>query len=212
LNLPRLYPILDSALLEARRCTVEAAAIGMLEAGAGILQIRHKGHWTRNLFEQAKRVAALCKEAKALLIVNDRADISLLLNAGLHIGQDDLPPREAVRLIGEAAVLGYSTHNAEQLALAVQEPVSYLAIGPLFPTQSKINADPVVGVERLREWRRLTAKPLVAIGGVTRDNASAALEAGADAVAVISDLLPADANTTSIRERFREWRRRIGAE
>jgi thiamine-phosphate pyrophosphorylase len=181
----------------------------MLDTGAGILQIRHKGHWSRVIFEQAVRVARQCEQAGALVIVNDRADIALLLNTGLHVGQDDLPPRDARRLIGPASVLGYSTHNAEQLAAAVQEPVSYLAIGPLFATQSKINPDPVVGLERLREWRRLTTKPLVAIGGITRENASAVLEAGADAVAVISDLLPADCNTTSIRERFQDWQRRI---
>jgi thiamine-phosphate pyrophosphorylase len=211
LTLPRLYPILDSALLKARQCSLETAAGGMIEAGAAILQIRHKGPWTRDLLEQARHVRRLCEQAAVPLIVNDRADIALLLNAGLHIGQDDLPPSDARRLIGAATCLGYSTHNAGQLTAAAQEPVDYLAIGPLFATQSKINPDPVVGVDRLRAWRALTAKPLVAIGGITRENARSVLEAGADSVAVIGDLLPADCTISSISERFHQWQRRITA-
>jgi thiamine-phosphate pyrophosphorylase len=209
LTLPLLYPILDSALLATRQCTLETAAGAMLEAGAGILQIRHKGPWTRDIFEQARRVMRLCEQAAVPLIVNDRADVALLLNAGLHIGQDDLPPQDARSLIGAAACLGYSTHNAGQLTAATREPVDYLAIGPLFATQSKINPDPVVGVDRLRAWRVLTTKPLVAIGGITRENARSVLDAGADSLAVIGDLLPADCSPASIAERFQEWQRRI---
>ena len=182
----------------------------MLDAGAKILQIRHKGHWARILFEQASQVARLCEQAGATLIVNDHADIALLLGAGLHLGQDDIPPREARRLIGPGPILGFSTHNAEQLAAAAEEPASYLALGPMFPTQSKINPDPVVGVERLRARRRLTARPLVAIGGVTRNNARSVLEAGADSVAVIGDLLPLNCSAASISERMKDWQRTIG--
>jgi thiamine-phosphate pyrophosphorylase len=209
LTLPRLYPILDSALLEARRCSLEIAAGAMLEAGAQILQIRHKTPWTRKIFEQAQQVVRLCEQASVPLIVNDRADIALLLNAGLHLGQDDLPPQDSRRVVGEAMCIGYSTHNAAQLEAAAQEPVDYLAIGPIFATQSKQNPDPVVGVDRLRVWRSLTAKPLVAIGGITRENAPSVLAAGADSVAVIGDLIPADCSAASITERFREWQHRI---
>jgi thiamine-phosphate pyrophosphorylase len=208
MTLPRLYPILDSTLLSARQCHLEIAAAAMLETGAAILQIRHKGPWTRDIFEQARRIMLLCEQAAVPLIVNDRADVALLLNAGLHIGQDDLPPQDARNLIG-AAHLGYSTHNAAQLTNATQEPVDYLAIGPIFATQSKFKPDPVVGVERLQTWRAITAKPLVAIGGITRENARSVLDAGADSLAVIADLLPADCSAASIRERFREWQRRI---
>jgi thiamine-phosphate pyrophosphorylase len=207
--LPRLYPILDSALLATRHCTLETAAAAMLEAGAKILQIRHKGPWTRDIFEQARLVKRLCEQAAVPLIVNDRADVALLLNAGLHIGQDDLPPQDARNLIGATACLGYSTHNAGQLTAGAQELVDYLAIGPLFATLSKPNPDPVVGVANLRAWRTLTAKPLVAIGGITRENAKSVIDAGADSIAVISDLLPSDCSATSIRERFYEWQRRI---
>jgi len=210
LILPHLYPILDTALLDSRQCRLETAAAAMLDAGARILQIRHKGHWTRILFDQATRVARLCEQSAAPLIINDRADIALLLGAGLHIGQDDIPPLDARRLIGAAPILGYSTHNAEQLAAAAGERASYLALGPMFPTQSKINPDPVVGVDRLRTWRRLTARPVVAIGGVTRQNARRVLDAGADSVAVIGDLVPADASAASIVERMKDWQRTIG--
>jgi thiamine-phosphate pyrophosphorylase len=207
-TLPRLYPILDTALLEARHCSLEAAAGAMLEAQASILQIRHKGPYTRHTFEQATAVMRLCRQAAVPLIVNDRADIALLLGAGLHLGQDDLPPHEARRLIGTATV-GYSTHNAVQLKAAAKEPVDYLAIGPIFATQSKLNPDPVLGVAGLRDLRRLTKKPLVAIGGITRENAPSVLAAGADSVAVIADLIPADCSPRSIKERFEEWRQRI---
>ena len=190
-----------------RAALLEIAATAMLEAGAEILQVRHKGHWTRDLFEQARRVALLCEEARFPLILNDRADIALLLNAGLHIGQDDIPPSDARRLIGAGVTLGYSTHNAAQMTLAADEPVTYLALGPIFATQSKMNPGPVVGLPQLREWRRLSNKPLVAIGGITRQNARSVLEAGADSVAVIGDLLPADCSSISIRARFEEWKR-----
>ena len=210
MKLPRLYPILDNALLEARQCHLETAAGAMLDAGAGILQIRNKSHWTRILFDQACRVARLCEQAGATLIINDRADIALLLGAGLHLGQDDIPPGDARRLLGATLPLGYSTHNAEQLAAASGEPANYLALGPMFPTQSKINPDPVVGIERLRNWRHLTTKPLVAIGGVTRGNARSVLDAGADSVAVIGDLITADGSAASIVQRMKDWQRTIG--
>ena len=209
MKLPPLYPILDSALLESRDCSLEVAAAAILEAGSRIIQIRHKGHWPRSVFDQACQVKRLCEQAGATLIVNDRADIALLLGAGLHVGQDDIPPAAARRLIGAGAILGYSTHNAEQLDAAAGEPASYLALGPMFPTQSKLNPDPVVGVDRLRAWRRLASKPLVAIGGITRLNARSVLDAGACSVAIIGDLFPADCSAASIRERMRDWQRTI---
>jgi thiamine-phosphate pyrophosphorylase len=210
LILPRLYPILDTALLENRACPLHVAAGAMLDSGAAILQIRHKGVWSRRLVEQAGQVARLCQQARALLVINDRADIAMLLGAGLHLGQDDLPPSDARRLIGPAALLGFSTHNSGQIAAAAAEPVDYLAFGPMFPTRSKANPDPVVGVDGLSACRRLTARPLVAIGGVTRGNAPQVLAAGADSLAVISDLLPADCSAAAIAERIRDWHRTIG--
>ena len=123
--------------------------------------------------------------------MNDRADLCLAAAFdGLHVGQDDLSPDAARSIIGPDRGLGISTHNPEQIAVADQTDADYLAIGPVFATASKANPDPVVGLEGVRRARALTRKPLVAIGGITRQNARSVIEAGADSVAVISDLLP----------------------
>lgn len=204
LTLPPVYPILDTASLNAKRCSILEAALGLIEGGAKIVQLRHKGHWSRDLFGDARRLRDLCRESDCLLVTNDRADIAALLDSGLHLGQDDLPPVQA-RCIVAVQLLGFSTHNAAQLRAAAAEPVDYVALGPVFDTASKDKPDPLVGLERLREWRRLTEKPLVAIGGVTRLNAADVWEAGADSLAVISDLLPGSCSRESIRERMQEW-------
>jgi thiamine-phosphate pyrophosphorylase len=129
-------------------------------------------------------------------IVNDRTDIALMLGAdGVHVGQDDLPPSAVRAVAGDRLLIGYSTHNADQLLAADAEPVDYLAIGPIFATVSKENPDPVVGTTGLARLHALTQKPLVAIGGITRSNAREAMEAGADSFAVISDLLNPDPQT-----------------
>jgi thiamine-phosphate pyrophosphorylase len=122
--------------------------------------------------------------------VNDRADIAKLLDAGLHLGQDDLAPVDARRVLPASSIVGFSTHNEQQLRAGDTEPVDYLAIGPIFATRSKQNPDPVVGLGRLRTLRSLTRKPLVAIGGITRELAPKVFEAGADSVAIIGDLFP----------------------
>lgn len=205
MKLPRVYPILDTATLEARAFSPVQAAAAMLEGGAGILQLRHKQHWSRAAFDAARDVARLCREAGALFIVDDRADIAMLLDAGLHVGQDDLPPRDARRLMGADPVIGFSSHNTKQVCAAGGEPVDYLAFGPIFATASKRNPDPLTGIEGLKECRALVEKPLVAIGGITRVTAEAVWAAGADSVAVIADLLPAELNSFSLRRRMEEW-------
>jgi thiamine-phosphate pyrophosphorylase len=205
LRLPRIYPILDGETLDARGIPIETAAAAFIDGGAGILQIRHKGHWSRDVFASAQKVAALCRERGALLIVNDRADIALLLQAGLHVGQDDLAPRDARRLIGPDAILGFSSHNPRQLCAAGGEPVDYVALGPVFQTGSKRNPDPVVGLDELRRCRALLDKPLVAIGGITLETAPAVLAAGADSVAVIGGLIPETPAAQSLRKRMEEW-------
>ncbi len=155
MTLPRLYPILDTESLAARGITLATAAAAFLEGGAGILQIRHKSHWSRDVFDAAKQVARLCREAGVPFIVNDRADFAMLLEAGLHVGQDDLAPGDARKLLGPAAVIGFSSHNADQLSAACGEPVDYVAFGPVFPTASKRNPDAVVGLEEVRRCRAL---------------------------------------------------------
>jgi thiamine-phosphate pyrophosphorylase len=194
MKLPAFYPILD-----ADRISAVPAAEALLEAGARILQFRHKSFFSRRAFEEASQIAELCRSAGALFVVNDRVDIAMLLNAGLHLGQDDLAPSDARRILPAASIIGFSTHNEEQLRAGDLEPVDYLAIGPIFVTGSKQNPDPVVGLERLRALRPLTQKPLVAIGGITRELAPKVFEVGADSVAIIGDLLP------DVRERAAEW-------
>ncbi len=210
LRLPRFYPILDTESLEARRLDVSAAAKAMLDAGASIVQFRHKSQYTRAAFEQAREIAALAKRAEASFVVNDRADVALMLDAGLHVGQEDLPPKAARRVLGDARMLGFSTHNLDQFRSALLEPVDYLAFGPVFPTVSKQNPDPCVGLEQLRTIRALTGLPLVAIGGITRDRAPLVFEAGADSVAVIGDLFPPEAGLDEFVERVAEWIKIVG--
>jgi thiamine-phosphate pyrophosphorylase len=206
IQLPRVYPILDSDALDRSGVTIEAAAAAFLEGGAEVLQLRHKRHWSRAIFDSARKIASLCAEAGALFVVNDRADFAMLLDAGLHVGQDDLPPRDARNLIGVERMLGFSSHNPAQLCAAGGEPIDYAALGPIFGTASKENPDPVVGVEEVRRCRALIEKPLVAIGGITLENASAVWSAGADSVAVIGGLLPQDASARGLRERMEMWR------
>lgn len=206
--LPRFYPILDTGVAARRGIALVDATRHLLAAGAGILQIRHKGFWSREILETAERISVLCGEAGVPFVVNDRADIARLLGAALHLGQDDLPPSAARKVTGPETIVGFSTHNEKQLRAAAAEPVDYLALGPIFGTATKENPDPVVGVDELRRLRPLTDRPLVAIGGMTRANARAALEAGADSVAVIGDLFPAGpfpGNGGNLTARVAEW-------
>lgn len=207
--LPRLYPILDTGALQSSGCGIVDAARFLLQGGMRILQIRHKDHWSRALFAEAAEVARLCREQNAMLVVNDRADMAILLDAGLHVGQDDLPPSEARRLIGPEKLLGFSTHNLAQLREAGKEPVDYIAVGPVFTTVSKKNPDPVIGVEGVREWRGEVSHPLVAIGGINRLNAPGVLAAGADTLAVIGDILPQSCEASAWQERLESWKKAV---
>ncbi len=166
-----------------------AAAEELTAAGCTLLQYRNKSGSARQMLDQARELKARLG-AGVKLIMNDRTDLCLAAQYdGLHVGQDDLSPEAARRILGPERWLGVSTHNPEQLADADITSADYLAIGPVFATTSKANPDPIVGLEGVRRARELTRKPLVAIGGITRANASSVIEAGADAVAVISDLL-----------------------
>jgi thiamine-phosphate pyrophosphorylase len=147
---------------------------------------------SRNPYPVAKSATRLGQRSDFLvrLIMNDRADLALMAEFdGVHVGQDDLSPESVRKIIGSDRWLGVSTHNPEQLAEADKTSADYLAIGPVFSTASKAKPDPIVGLEGVRRARQLTRKPLVAIGGITRQNAASVIEAGADSVAVISDLL-----------------------
>jgi thiamine-phosphate pyrophosphorylase len=192
--LPRLYPILDAGCFPDALGLI-AAAEELLSAGATLIQYRNKSGDARAMLEQARELRRqLRARAPApqtpTLIMNDRADLCILAEFdGAHVGQDDLLPESVRGIIGSGRWLGVSTHNPEQVIEADQTSADYLAIGPVFSTSSKDRPDPVVGLEGVRRARSLTRKPLVAIGGITRGNAASVIEAGADSVAVISDLL-----------------------
>jgi thiamine-phosphate pyrophosphorylase len=208
-RLPRFYPILDTTALADRGCAVIPAAKALLEAGVKILQYRHKANWTQAHFDDAKQIAGLCHERGVLFVLNDRADFARLLGAALHVGQDDLPPLAARRVVSDE-VIGFSTHDEIQLTRADAEPVEYVSLGPIFVTNSKSKPDPVVGIEGLHRLRPLTEKPLAAIGGITPENAKEVLDAGADSVAVISALLPQSCDRITLRRRAEEWIRLTG--
>ncbi len=188
MQLPRLYAILDVSCF-SEFAEMFPAAEELAGAGVTLLQYRNKSGSARQMLEHAhtlKRLVGL----RVKLVMNDRVDLCLAAGFdGLHVGQDDLSPESARRIIGGDCWLGVSTHNPEQLAAADRTSADYLAIGPVFGTSSKANPDPVVGLEGVRQARELTRKPLVAIGGITRANARSVIDAGADSVAVISDLL-----------------------
>ena len=207
MKLPRVYPILDGALLAARGISMADAAVALVDAGARLLQFRWKGHFNRTVFDEAVRVNGPCVHTGATLIVNDRADIAVMLRAGVHLGQDDLPPEFVRTALPGASPVGISTHNEMQFCEADSKPVDYIALGPIFGTSNKANPDPVVGTTELARLRKFTDKPVVAIGGITRANVREVWSAGADAVAVIGDMYPEPCTTASIKKRFAEWAR-----
>jgi len=183
-----LYAILDTAAGSA--APAEAAVEALLRAGVRVMQYRHKEPFRSAQVDACAVLARKIREAGGVFFVNDRADVADLSGAdGVHLGQDDLPPEKARRFLGQAPLIGYSTHTLEQARLAAAAPVDYIAVGPVFPTQTKKNPDPVVGLSLVSQVRSLTNKPLVAIGGITMENAPSVLAAGADAVAVIRELL-----------------------
>ncbi|MFZ1168158.1 MAG: thiamine phosphate synthase [Candidatus Sulfotelmatobacter sp.] len=192
--LPRLYPILDAGCFPNALGLITAAE-ELLSAGVTLIQYRNKSSNARVMLEQAHELSRQLRARATAphllkLIMNDRADLCLVAEFdGVHVGQDDLSLESVRSIIGPDRWLGVSTHNPEQLLEADRNSADYLAIGPVFSTSSKDRPDPVVGLEGVRRARQLTRKPLVAIGGITRSNAASVIEAGADSVAVISDLL-----------------------
>jgi thiamine-phosphate pyrophosphorylase len=187
---PRLYPILDAGCFP-HTLSLIAAAEEFAAAGVLLIQYRNKNGNARQMLEQAQELKRRLP-GSVRLIMNDRADLCLAAEFdGVHVGQEDLSPQGARKVIGDRLCLGVSTHNAEQITEADKTSADYIAIGPVFSTASKFNPDPVVGLEGVRKARALTLKPLVAIGGINRANCRSVIEAGADSVAVISDLMRA---------------------
>ena len=186
--LPKIYPVTDtrisglSHIEQVRR---------LIAGGATLIQLREKNAPAGEFYDAALESIALAREHGVKIVINDRVDIAVASGAdGVHLGQDDLPPDQARRLLGEGAVIGFSTHSVEQAREAIGLPVDYIAIGPIFGTTTKENPDPVVGLEGLIAVREAIGEfPLVAIGGITRANTRTVLNAGANSVAIISDLL-----------------------
>ena len=194
---PPLYAILDPSL------TKESVAFARKLADAGVLlfQLRDKSSSARQIFDESCELIAGLSPWGARVVINDRPDIAAVAGAaGVHVGQEDLPVEEARRICGPSHWVGVSTHNLEQLREADRTSADYIAVGPVFPTSTKQNPDPVVGIELLRQARALTEKPLVAIGGITLESASVVFRAGADSVAVVRDLLFAKDPAARARE------------
>jgi thiamine-phosphate pyrophosphorylase len=183
---PRLYAIIDPSLLTISELDLAEALAG---SGVELIQYRNKTASSRQFFEISRQLAKALGPRGVRLIVNDRPDIALLAGAGgVHVGQDDLSPEDARAICGPDRWVGVSTHTLEQLAAAERTSADYIAIGPIFPTATKKNPDPVVGTDLLRKARKMTKKPLVAIGGITLERAAEVYRAGADSLAVIRDL------------------------
>ena len=184
---PRLYAILDPTLLAISELELAEALAG---SGVELIQYRHKTASSRQLFDISRRLSTALVPRGVRLIVNDRPDIAFLAGAGgVHVGQDDLSVEDARAVCGPDRWVGVSTHTLEQLTAADRTTADYIAFGPIFPTATKKNPDPVVGTELLRRARQMTKKPLVAIGGITLERAAEVYRAGADSLAVIRDLI-----------------------
>ncbi|HEY0048134.1 MAG TPA: thiamine phosphate synthase [Pyrinomonadaceae bacterium] len=187
-TLPKIYPITDAFISRLSH----AEQFGRLaEGGARVIQLREKSASPLAFYESAREVLALAEKINIKVIINDRADIAFALKAGgVHLGQDDLPPQAARRLLGKNAVIGFSTHGVEQAIEAVRLPVDYIAVGPVFATKTKQNPEKTIGLKGVERVRKAVGNfPLVAIGGITLKNAGDVFGAGADSVAVIGDLL-----------------------
>ncbi|HKS41056.1 MAG TPA: thiamine phosphate synthase [Blastocatellia bacterium] len=204
LFLPRLYPITDAHLTGLSHSEqIERLAAG----GATFIQLREKLAAPREFYNSALEAMKVARRLGVQIIINDRVDIAIAVAAdGVHLGQDDLPPERVRAIVGQSRVIGFSTHNLKQALEADSTSVDYIAIGPVFQTSTKEKPDPVVGLEALGEIKHRISKPLVAIGGITLDRAQETVAAGADSLAIISDLYV----TGDIAGRAREYFERVG--
>ena len=198
--LPRVYAILDAARLTA--ASLPEAAGTLLAAGVRLMQYRNKRGASREMYEAGRLIAGLVQPAKGIFIMNDRADVAWASGAdGVHLGQEDLPAVKARRALPAGKIVGISTHTVEQVLEADRAPADYIAFRPIFATRSKERPGPVAGLAGLRAAREATCKPLVAIGGITLENARQVMDSGADSIAVIDALFGA-ANLAEQASRF----------
>jgi thiamine-phosphate pyrophosphorylase len=205
LDLPKIYPITDTKLSGLSHAEQVAR---LIEGGATLIQLRDKHAAPRDFYREAGAALQVARDHHARLIINDRVDVALALKAdGVHLGQTDIPVAAARRLLGQEAIIGLSTHNLRQATLATAERVDYLAFGPIFQTSSKQNPDPIAGLIALRKVSAIKGSlPLVAIGGITLSRALEVLNAGADALAVIAELV---SDPTNIAENMSKMLSRL---
>lgn len=204
--LARFYPILDMDLLAARSLDIASVAADWQAVGVTLVQYRNKQASAREMLRDGALLREIFPSGEGVrLIFNDHPDLALLASFdGVHVGQGDVCAEDARKIVGSIRWVGVSTSSAKQVMEADQTSCDYIAYGPIFPTASKTNPDPTVGLSGLKAARALTAKPLVAIGGITRKNCRSVLDAGADSLAVISDLLPDIDNGKSDRQTTRQ--------
>lgn len=200
ISLPRIYPITDTRI---SGLTHAEQVRRLADGGATLVQLRDKSASSQMFYQSAVEAVTVAREAGIRIVINDRVDIALAAGAhGVHLGQDDLPAAEARKLLGETAIIGYSTHSLKQAVDAIGLPLDYIAIGPVFATSTKANAHPTVGLDGVSSVRASIGDfPVVAIGGIDRHQATEVLAAGADSVAMISDLL---SDESVITQRIRQ--------
>lgn len=197
-KLPSLYPIIDTIFVSQEDMANVAEKI--LKGGATIIQLRAKDASVKNFIEMARDIKEVTDKYKATFIINDRVDICLLVDAdGIHIGQEDLPLKEARKLLGEDKIIGISTHTIEEASDAEKDGADYIAFGPIYKTKTKTDTHSVQGLDKLKKISEVSNLPLVAIGGINKDNISEVMKQGATSSAVISDIL----NTKNIEETVR---------
>jgi thiamine-phosphate pyrophosphorylase len=202
---PTLYAVIDitpNSTAESASYFAQDLVDDLVKAGVRIIQLRAKHSSARFLFDISSTLVYRLSGQPVRIIINDRPDIARLANAaGVHVGQEDLPVTAARQICPAPQWVGISTHNLEQLHDAINTSADYIAVGPIHPTKTKENPEPVVGLDLIRAARKLTRKPLIAIGGITINSASEVFRAGADSVAVISDLQ----NAPDPAQRAREY-------
>jgi len=189
-SLPRLYAIMDAGVLNQRGVALADFSRAIRDAGVKLVQYRDKNGAPQTVLRNAEIVRDVFADGDRLLVMNDRADLAVLSGwDGVHVGQGDLSPEQARRVVGDGRWIGVSTHTEQQVRTAELSCADYVAVGPVFVTGTKLDAEPSIGLEGVRRARVLTKKPIVAIGGITRENARSVIDTGADSVAVISALI-----------------------
>jgi thiamine-phosphate pyrophosphorylase len=186
--LPKIYPLTDRRI---SGLSLGGQVSRLIKGGAEFIQLREKHLSPRDFLAEAEEALEIAREKRVKILINDRVDLALCLKAdGVHLGQDDLPPEGARKILGDAAIIGFSTHNVAQAIEGVKMPIDYIAVGPVFGTKTKENPDPIIGLDGVRAVRDAIGDfPLVAIGGINFENAREVFAAGANSAALVGDLL-----------------------